>query len=447
MNQLHRKRAFGKAFNGTSDLSSHPHRKALRSVAALSVASTPQLFYTPAFSFGSDKENEDLFFPTLNGITEPPGDSKSHLRPPPRTSSLRGLSELQADSNGFHQVYTIPKDQNSSRHNEQVLGAYSCAPGPVIYEDQDTIAIPSPVSQRAPLTPSALHFQTLSLQDPPRRHLPDLTVQSAIDINATRTSVFVLQSIDLRYCFSHIRKDDVVIFFDKGKQVMKIDKYLLCTESRFFAPMLDGPSVEGKTRCIRLRDDFPYAIGAMIQYMQEGNYTFNSNMRLEYANITLLDLHVHAYVVGKKYDVTKLCDHATGEYLNIAGMVLSIGVPPGEDPTDFSNFTVNGDHKGPDASPATSVLNSFLDSLVLIWRNTLDSDDALRQGVLELLKPNINQLMRLKFFQVLMMDMVDFGGDLVHSLTEDGFDIQAFHTEGGLQQKIRVKFGSAWNMA
>ena len=66
----------------------------------------------------------------------------------------------------------------------------------------------------------------------------------------------------------------------------------------------------------------------MIQYMQEGNYTFNSNMRLEYANITLLDLHVHAYVVGKKYDVTKLCDHAIGEYLNIAGMVLSIGVPP-----------------------------------------------------------------------------------------------------------------------
>ena len=34
-----------------------------------------------------------------------------------------------------------------------------------------------------------------------------------------------------------------MIFFDKGKQVMKIDKYLLCTESRFFAPMLDGPSV------------------------------------------------------------------------------------------------------------------------------------------------------------------------------------------------------------
>ena len=34
-----------------------------------------------------------------------------------------------------------------------------------------------------------------------------------------------------------------MISFDKGKQVMKLNKYLLCTESRFFAPMLDGPSI------------------------------------------------------------------------------------------------------------------------------------------------------------------------------------------------------------
>ena len=34
-----------------------------------------------------------------------------------------------------------------------------------------------------------------------------------------------------------------MISFDKGKQIMKLDKYLLCTESRFFAPMLDGPSI------------------------------------------------------------------------------------------------------------------------------------------------------------------------------------------------------------
>jgi hypothetical protein len=206
-------------------------------------------------------------------------------------------------------------------------------------------------------------------------------------------------------------------------------------------------SKEGQTCCIRVRDDFPYAIAAMICYIKDGIYTFNPNMRLEYANVTLLDLHVHAYIVGNKYDVAKLCDHAIGEYINVATMVLSMGITPGEDPTDFSDHTVNGDHKHPDASPVSSVLNAFLDSLVLTWRNTLDVTDMLRQAVLELLKPHINQLMCLKFFQVLMMEMVGFGDDLMHSLAEDGFDIQAFPVAGGLQQKIRVKFGSVWNMA
>jgi hypothetical protein len=35
----------------------------------------------------------------------------------------------------------------------------------------------------------------------------------------------------------------VVVSFDKGKKVMKIDKYPLCNESRFFSQMLDQPFV------------------------------------------------------------------------------------------------------------------------------------------------------------------------------------------------------------
>jgi hypothetical protein len=184
----------------------------------------------------------------------------------------------------------------------------------------------------------------------------------------------------------------------------------------------------------------------MIQYIQDSIYIFNPNMRLEYENITLLDLHVHAYIVGNKYDVARLCHHAIGEYVNIVGMILSMGLPSGGDPTDFSNSTDNFDHKHPDANAVASVLNSFLDSLVLVWRNTVDGNDMLRQAVLELLKPRINQLTRLKFFQTLMMDLVGFGDDLVCSLAEDGFDVQAFPAMDGLQQKTRVKFGTAWNL-
>jgi hypothetical protein len=198
MNQQDCKRAFDKAFNGTSNLSSHPHRKALCSVVASAVASTPQIFYTPAFSFGSDKENDTPFFSTQDEFNKPSDDLKNRRPLPPRISSLRGLSELQLGSNGFERSYITPEDHDSGSFPGQVLGAYPPAPGLVIFEDPDTAAIPSPVSQIGPLTPSALHFQSLSLLDPLRVHLPDPTLQSVIDINATRTSVFVMQSIDLR---------------------------------------------------------------------------------------------------------------------------------------------------------------------------------------------------------------------------------------------------------
>jgi hypothetical protein len=258
---------------------------------------------------------------------------------------------------------------------------------------------------------------------------------------------------------------------------MKIDKYPLCTESRFFTQMLDQPFVvssnsfylpniskpskkDGQTRCIRLRNDFPYAIAAMIQFIEDGTYIFNQQMRVEYPNITLLDLHVHAYVVGSKYDVARLCDHAVGEYVNIAGMVLSMGIPPDIDlisPSNNNDFTLvsAGDFSmdgtnpasqpmisDPNASPGLVVFNSFLDSLVLIWRNTSNRDDALRQAVLELIKPEINTLMRLSFFQTLMKDMVGFCDDIMYSLEEDGFDVLAFPVFDKLQG-TGVRFGGA----
>jgi hypothetical protein len=92
---------------------------------------------------------------------------------------------------------------------------------------------------------------------------------------------------------------------------------------------------------------------------------------------------------------------------------------------------------------AWAVLNSFLDSIVLIWRNTPHRGDALRHAVLELLKPKIHQLLRIKFFQTLMLDMVGFGNDVVGSLADDGFDVKAFPVMAGQLEKAGVRFGVA----
>jgi hypothetical protein len=258
---------------------------------------------------------------------------------------------------------------------------------------------------------------------------------------------------------------------------MKVDKYPICASSRFFTSLLNQPFVvsyscpplasphpsntaekDGQTPCIRLRDDFPYAIAAMIQFVEDGIYIFNPDMRAQYPNITLLDLHVHAYVVGAKYDLPALCEHAVDEYVNVAGMVMSMGIPPDMSPSSNnsstpvsaqnSNFPNNmptgldDASKDPSINPATAVFNSFLDSLTLIWRNTPNRDDALRQAVLELIKPEINTLMRLSFFQTLMQDMVGFCDDIMYSLEDDGFDVLAFPVQGK-GQATGVRFGGA----
>lgn len=45
--------------------------------------------------------------------------------------------------------------------------------------------------------------------------------------------------------FSELNPNEVVILFDKGKSLVKADKYPLCSASRMFAQLLDGPFLVG----------------------------------------------------------------------------------------------------------------------------------------------------------------------------------------------------------
>lgn len=208
---------------------------------------------------------------------------------------------------------------------------------------------------------------------------------------------------------------------------MKLSKYLVMFSSRFFASILTGTYTPGYTRCLRLRNDFPPAITTMIHFLEQGMYALDPVTRIQYPNLTLFDLHVHAYVVGAKYDVRRLCDYAIDQYVDIACRVL-----------DTSGVYVNQT-----TGIVSPTVNSFLDSLVLTWRNTLSSEDALRQAALELVKAKIHQLLRVRFFQTLLWELVEFGDDVVASLQEDGFDVKILPMVAGWQDKAGVSFGRA----
>jgi hypothetical protein len=277
--------------------------------------------------------------------------------------------------------------------------------------------------------------------------------------------------------FDQLNSTDVVIVFDTGHQAITMNKDQLCEASHLFNIMLDTPCAvrfrcikkfppnsrfpkltppkEGFTHCIRLRDDFPYAVLAMLQFIARGIYIFEQNMIADYPHITLLDLHLHAYNMGLKYDVPMLRERAITQYTNLAGSILNMRLH--QEPIfvlpDDPMWAVGGP---PHASGALAVvsslrdplaaqyLNNFLDSLVLLWKNTPDRYDAMREAVLELIKPKLTILLRDQFFVSLMSGIIDFGSDIVESLEEDGFDVRIMFPQG--LTKGPIVFGAVESM-
>lgn len=189
----------------------------------------------------------------------------------------------------------------------------------------------------------------------------------------------------------------------------------------------------------------------MVEFVESGMYDFDPDMLVEYPYVTLLDLHVHAYCVGAKYDVPRLCEYAVEEYIGIAAAILGMRDNPDYPP--LHTGTVN--HLNPTyqvytppsptpndlpTSPA-AMLDHFLNSLVLLWRKTPHRADPLRAAVLELLKPHLNALMQCKFFITMMLEMPGFGDDILHSLADDGFDVTAFPVPVGWERWSGVRFG------
>lgn len=62
----------------------------------------------------------------------------------------------------------------------------------------------------------------------------------------------------------------------------------------------------------------------MLDFFDSGGYHLYSRLREEYPHITMLDLHVHCYIIGDKYDISSLANYAAVNYLRIAADILSL---------------------------------------------------------------------------------------------------------------------------
>jgi hypothetical protein len=190
----------------------------------------------------------------------------------------------------------------------------------------------------------------------------------------------------------------------------------------------------GHTPILRLRDDFPYGIHAMLGFIDSGTYTVQPRMRAEFPTATMLDLHIHAYLAGTKYAVPDLADYARTEYIALGDMSLQ---------TAFNNnLAVSHDIMAydpfrPDQEAGTAIVKAFLESLALLWRNTPNRDDLLRGEVVELLKHHLTRLVKVPFFGTLMREVEGFRGDIEDALVDDGLAVVTFCDTAGGRGAVR----------
>ncbi|KAH6643552.1 hypothetical protein C7974DRAFT_671 [Boeremia exigua] len=303
-----------------------------------------------------------------------------------------------------------------------------------------------------PLTPSTLKFGDLSLNSEGYSFMSSPLRQSVQGNRATVSMVSTCSfskfdsHYQVQHSRSHVRRsipvihpNEVVVLFDKGKAIRKANKYALCNASRLFAQLLGGPSLDpGLTRCLRLRDDFPYAITIMLYFIETGYYVFDQRAFTRHPLLSALDYHIHAYLVGRKYNIKGLRDCAIKAYLITAQQELDNGflmVPDDQNPsiqfptTGFPIIAPADDHN--DGETKITPVDRFLNSLALLWKNAQSDRDPMRQVVLELIKRNLSKLLGVPFFITLMQDVVGFGDDIMTSLGDDGFEVKALQFPKG----------------
>ncbi|KAF2030984.1 hypothetical protein EK21DRAFT_111433 [Setomelanomma holmii] len=439
MDRLERKRGFSQVSQIARN--ALPARQSQVPKTVTSPSTPSPGFESPTWLKGSNKENNiPLEINSEHQLTREADQQPNFYYPagltpfPPqletlafRDRPLQALTKLQQDVSQVSRYASSPAGTDPfapgialdllSPVERDVLASIDSRPDFDIFEG--SLMLVDLLTPPGPLTPSRLNMQDLSLGDVPERSLPDRQLRPVVKQN--RASVHMVPTSDWSSDFDDISLNAIIIVFAKGKEAVKVDKFPLCVSSRFFANMLDSPFLQqGQIRVIRLRDDFPWAIKAMTHFIDTGDYTFQPAMKSEHPNITVLDLHIHTYVVGAKYDIPQLCSHAMMQYLNLAQMCLSMETKAR--PTQTSPFTIES---------AKIILDQLLDSFVLLWRNTSDRHDMLRAEVLELIKQDINRLVKRPAFVRLMSLLENFGADIMASLNEDGFEVAALQSKRG----------------
>ncbi|KAL1966560.1 hypothetical protein VTN77DRAFT_4482 [Rasamsonia byssochlamydoides] len=192
--------------------------------------------------------------------------------------------------------------------------------------------------------------------------------------------------------FFHSSKfSDLVIQTDD--QEFHVHRIVVCGQSEVFAGMLNNDCLETTTNTIKLQDDDPRAVEAMLHFLYGFEYDHYDNYDSEkYAGCVSFSpmlFHVKVYQVADKYGVAALKRRAREEF----AAAVQTGWETKKETEDFAQAII-------DAYAVTAANN----------------DRGLRDPIVEVAHKHIDELLKKDGFVHALEEAVGFATDLIRAL-------------------------------
>ncbi|KAJ9194390.1 hypothetical protein DTO164E3_5368 [Paecilomyces variotii] len=161
-------------------------------------------------------------------------------------------------------------------------------------------------------------------------------------------------------------------------QEFKVHKLIVCSQSGFFARLFKQNWKEAEENVVRLNEDDPRAVEAMVHFMYGFNY---NNSGSEHGRVSPMLLNVKVYQVADKYDIPKLKAQAK------------------------ENFTV--------AINKCWEMDDFPTAIEDAYSTTTSADRGLRDPLVSLSLEHIDILLDNEDFKQALRNTLGFAADLV----------------------------------
>ncbi|KAF2085251.1 hypothetical protein K490DRAFT_67899 [Saccharata proteae CBS 121410] len=171
----------------------------------------------------------------------------------------------------------------------------------------------------------------------------------------------------------------------------KVHKVIVCGQSSYFSKMCDGDWKEAVEGLIKLVDDDPCVVDAMLHFLYNNDYNGSGNQD---GRVSPLLFNTLVYSIADKYDIRSLKQTSLEKFRKAVAVAWE--------------------------------LDDFPHAVAEVYSTTPASDRGLRDIVVHFSHRNVDHLMKKQPFVKMVEDTAGFAGDLVKKVLESEASIRHY---------------------